>query len=386
VAKNLSAWAHIYKSKKNNTLSKFSFILVFVLSVGFSCRQTGRKQNNNVAENHQEQLTRKNLVFLAPQNNQVVKIGQAVEVQLKFTDSIKSPDSVQILVDSKLIKALRKMPGNVTWNTKDAKAGEHTIEAIAYYAATSGEHENMQVHLVSGAPAILYSYTIRNTYPHDANAYTQGLIFNDNALYEGTGVYGQSTLRKVKLNTGEILKVINLPSDVFGEGITTFDNKIIQITWKEQVAFLYDKTSFNQINKFYYPIKEGWGITYNGTNLIMSDGSATLYYLDKEYFTEVSRIEVNDDRGPVTQLNELEYIEGEIWANVYTTDTIVRINPKNGVVTGKIDMTGLLKPADRAQNTNVLNGIAYSPQDKKIFVTGKNWPKLFEITVQQKHR
>jgi glutamine cyclotransferase len=239
---------------------------------------------------------------------------------------------------------------------------------------------------VSGTPEIYYTYKIVKAYPHDPSAYTQGLIFSDNYLFEGTGQYGQSTLRKVKLSSGEIMQVYNLPNEVFGEGIATFNDKIIQITWQEQVAFIFDKTSFRLLNKLYYPMKEGWGITFDGTYLIMSDGSANLYFLDKDYFTEVSRLEVCDNHGPVQRLNELEYIEGEVWANVYTTDTIVRINPKTGVITGKIDMSGLLKPEDRTSNVNVLNGIAYNSLTKQIFVTGKNWPKLFEINVFQKRR
>jgi glutamine cyclotransferase len=146
------------------------------------------------------------------------------------------------------------------------------------------------------------------------------------------------------------------------------------------VAFIYDKETFQQLNKLYYPIKEGWGIAYNGSSLIMSDGSNILYMLDKEYFTELSRVEVYDDNGPVKNLNELEYINGEIWANVYTTDVIVRINPLTGAVIGKIDLSGLLRAEDKTNTTDVLNGIAFDPVTKRIFVTGKRWPKLFEIS------
>jgi glutamine cyclotransferase len=185
------------------------------------------------------------------------------------------------------------------------------------------------------------------------------------------------------MNTGEIMQSVNLPAEFFGEGITSFDNKIIQLTWKEQVAFIYDKATFKLINKFNYPINEGWGITYNGNNLIMSDGSAHLYFLSKDDISVASQIEVCDDKGPVNKLNELEYIEGEIWANVWETDYIIRINPNNGEVTGKIDLSGLLKPEDKHPNIDVLNGIAYDPKSKHIIVTGKNWPKLFEITVYQ---
>jgi glutamine cyclotransferase len=375
------------KFKTYNTLTKFFFVLVIILSVGFSCRQTDTKHQNNIAgESVHEASARYKLNFMSPQINQVFKTGQAINLQVSAIDSTDQPDSIQFLVDGKRINGVKKTLESATWNTENAKVGEQNIEAVAYYGSNTKGQGNIKVRLVSGTPEIYYTYKIVKAYPHDPSAYTQGLIFSDNYLFEGTGQYGQSTLRKVKLSSGEIMQVYNLPNEVFGEGIATFNDKIIQITWQEQVAFIFDKTSFRLLNKLYYPMKEGWGITFDGTYLIMSDGSANLYFLDKDYFTEVSRLEVCDNHGPVQRLNELEYIEGEVWANVYTTDTIVRINPKTGVITGKIDMSGLLKPEDRTSNVNVLNGIAYNSLTKQIFVTGKNWPKLFEINVFQKRR
>lgn len=373
--------------KRNKILNRLFFTVMILLSVGFSCRQTTNHQQPNItSENSAETATKKNVYFTSPVNDQTYKTGQVINLQVKLTDSLKRPDSILFFIDNTRLIAIRKISEPVSWKTADAKVGLRSISLIAYYPSKTEEQDNIQITLLSGTAPVRYTYQIVNTFPHDANAYTQGLIFDNGFLYEGTGVYGQSSLRKVKLTAGEVLQKYNLPNDIFGEGITTFDNKIIQISWKEQTAFLFDKNSFTLLNKFNYPIKEGWGITFDGKNLIMSDGSEKLYFLDKDYFTEVKHLEVCDDHGFANRLNELEYINGEIWANVYTTDTIVRINPNTGAIIGKIDMTNILKSRDHSQNTDVLNGIAYDPLTKRIFVTGKNWPKLFEITVHQKSR
>ncbi len=223
-----------------------------------------------------------------------------------------------------------------------------------------------------------YTYKVRNTYPHDPNAFTQGLVIDDGLFYEGTGLYGSSSLRKIEPQSGEVLKIHNLSSQYFGEGITIYDDRIIQLTWKSQIGFIYDKETFNLIGTFNYST-EGWGITHDNKNLIMSDGTDSLYFLDPTTFTVVKKIHVRSDFVPVDMLNELEFISGEIFANVWQTDQIVKIDPETGNVTGWIDLAGLLSPEDKTENVNVLNGIAYDPQNGKIFVTGKNWPKLFEI-------
>jgi len=288
------------------------------------------------------------------------------------------------LVDGIRLAGLKNLHEKYSWNTTETRVGSRNIQAFVYLKNQVVEEGSLQVQLLPAKPATLYTYKVVNTYPHDITSYTQGLVYDDGILFEGTGLYGHSLLRKVAFQTAKVLKETSVPNNVFGEGISMFDGKIIQISWKEQVAYLYDKNTFKLLNKFAYPINEGWGITYNGSSLIMSDGSANLYFMDKEYFVETSRVEVCDEHGPVEQLNELEYIDGEVWANVYTTDTIVRINPKTGAVTGKIIMSGLLKPEDRKPDTNVLNGIAYDAKTKRIWVTGKNWPKLFQIVVEQR--
>ncbi|WP_207683258.1 glutaminyl-peptide cyclotransferase [Desulfonema magnum] len=224
----------------------------------------------------------------------------------------------------------------------------------------------------------IYDYKIVSAYPHDPGAFTQGLIFEKGVLYESTGIRGRSSLRKVELQSGKVLQFLRLPNQFFGEGITLYGNKIIQLTWRSRTGFVYDKNSFELLNTFTYPT-EGWGITHDDTRLIMSDGTSVLHFLNPENFKETARIEVADAYGPVERLNELEYIHGEIYANVWQTDRIARISPRTGQVTGWIELAGLLSSDDRKYPVDVLNGIAYDTEADRLFVTGKLWPKLFEI-------
>lgn len=224
----------------------------------------------------------------------------------------------------------------------------------------------------------VYSYNVVNTYPHDRSAFTQGLVFEDGVLYEGTGLNGRSTLRRVELETGEVLQIHELPAQFFGEGVTVYGNDIIQLTWQSHSGFVYDRDSFELLQEFNYST-QGWGITHDGERLIMSDGTATLYFLDPETFEEIGRVGVYDNDGSVNRLNELEYVQGEIYANVWQTNRIARIDPQTGQVVGWIELKGLLTPEDRGEPVDVLNGIAYDAENARLFVTGKLWPKLFEI-------
>ncbi len=225
------------------------------------------------------------------------------------------------------------------------------------------------------------TYHVINTYPHDPQAFTEGLVYENGYLYEGTGLTGHSTLRKVKLETGEILQTTPITDPTqFGEGITIFGDKIFQLTWQSHVGFIYDKASFARLGEFSYPT-EGWGLTHDGQRLIMSDGTARLHFLDPQTLAEVGHVDVYDRNGPVVQINELEYINGEVYANIWQTDRIARISPQTGQVLGWIDLTGLLPPEERQPPVDVLNGIAYDAAGDRLFVTGKRWPKLFEIDV-----
>ena len=224
--------------------------------------------------------------------------------------------------------------------------------------------------------ALLYTYEIIKTYPHDEKAFTEGLAFDNGVLYESTGLYGNSTLRRVQLETGKTLQVQALQNQFFGEGITIADNRIIQLTWQSHVGFVYDKNTFEVLQEFNYST-EGWGITYDGNQLIMSDGTANLVLLDPRTFEKIGQVQVHSS-DPVTNLNELEYVNGKVYANIWKTRKIAIINLQDGRVEGWIDLTGLPGSQDGDPN-KVLNGIAYDSKLDRLFVTGKMWPWLYEI-------
>jgi len=222
------------------------------------------------------------------------------------------------------------------------------------------------------------AYKVLSSYPHDSKAFTEGLYYEDGYLYESTGLYGQSTLRKVELESGNVIQEIHLADDLFGEGLTVVGDKIYQLTWKAKIGFIYDKTSFQKIGEFHYPT-EGWGLTFDGNNLIMSDGTSTLHFMSLQDFHEVRTINVRMDGEPVTNLNELEYIQGEIYANIWQTTFIVKIDPQSGQVIDRIDFEGLIPLLGVKQPIDVLNGIAYDTGGDRLFVTGKYWSKIFQV-------
>lgn len=228
-----------------------------------------------------------------------------------------------------------------------------------------------------------YTFKIVHVFPHDPNAYTQGLAFRDGFLYEGTGLQGRSSLRKVRLETGEVLQRVDLAPEFFGEGIAILNNQVFQLTWQSQAGFVYALGDFHPMRRFSYR-GEGWGLTTNGRDLYMSDGTAEIRVLDGRTLQEKRRLKVHDGNTPITQLNELEFVEGEIFANVWETDRIARISPQSGRVLGWIDLKDILSPAYRRGADAVLNGIAYDSGGKRLFVTGKLWPSVFEIRLVPK--
>jgi len=222
-----------------------------------------------------------------------------------------------------------------------------------------------------------YGYEVVHAYPHDPDAFTQGLLYMNGFLYEGTGLPGKSSIRKVKLETGEVLQRHDLPDPYFGEGIVNWKNRLLELTWQAQTGFIYDLATFAPKGEFKYP-GEGWGLTQDGERIIMSDGTSELRFWDPETLKDTGRINVTDSYGrPVPNLNELEWVKSEIYANVWQTDRIARIDPRTGRVSGWINLIGLWPGSDNAEKT--LNGIAYDAQHDRLFVTGKRWPKLFEI-------
>lgn len=230
------------------------------------------------------------------------------------------------------------------------------------------------------APA--YGYKIINIYPHDKAAYTQGLVYDGQDLYESTGLYGNSTVRQVELETGRILKLYRMPAKYFGEGLTIWKNQLIQLTWKSMMGFVYNKSDFKQIGDFYYD-REGWGITNDSQRLIMSDGSDTLYFINPDTFSDEGSIKVKNRGKSVYQLNELEFINGKVFANVYFDNRIAIISPETGAITGWIDLQALASREKNSSKVDVLNGIAYNAKKNTLLVTGKFWPELFEIEIQR---
>jgi len=223
-----------------------------------------------------------------------------------------------------------------------------------------------------------YTYKIVKTYPHDPNAFTEGLVFDNGFLYESTGE--SSSLRRVDLESGNVLQEINLPQEYFGEGLTVVNDSLIQLTWQNHIGFIYDKSTFNLLGNFSYPT-EGWGLTYDGNRLIMSDGSSNLTFLDPTTFQKVGQASVHDGNTPLTDINELEYVNGDVYANIWLQQKIAIINPQNGAVKGWIDLSGIYQSNNI---DDVLNGIAYDSATGRLFVTGKDWPNLYQITITPK--
>lgn len=291
-----------------------------------------------------------------------------------------------VSIDSFLVSnghALLFSSSNSVYHSLIGQTGEADLRFTVFLNNGKKEHYNQKVTFLSDITPENYTYQVINTYAHDPTAYTQGLIYEDDTFYESTGQNGKSSLRKVKLSTGEVLKKINISSQYFGEGIATVDDKIFMLTYHASKGFVYDKTTFEEINTFNFFTKtsEGWGITTMGDSLVMSDGSEYLYFLDPETLSEISRIQVYDQFKPIKNLNELEYINGNIYANIYQTDEIAIIDPASGKLLGKIDLSGIIDQNDYDKEIEVLNGIAYDQSRDRLFVTGKWWPKLFEIDI-----
>jgi len=319
--------------------------------------------------------------FQSPESGTLINKGDSVSLLLNIPTHLVY-DSIVYKLDDKPYR-ITKDSSAVWLRTDSLRMGSRLLTATIY-AKGESETANTNVVVIASKLPEQYSFSVINTYPHDDHAYTQGLEFHNGFLYESTGQRGQSTLRKVELKTGEVVQKYDLPSKYFGEGMTFVGDKIIQLTWQEGVGFVYNKNTFEKVGEFpYQSSTEGWGICYDGKKLIKSDGSNKLYFLNKDTYKEEGFIEVYNNKGPVDNLNELEYIDGKIYANIYYSDIIAVIDPTSGEVEAEINLIGLLPQKDVKEDTNVLNGIAYDPQGKHLYVTGKNWDKLFEIKLLQ---
>ena len=357
-------------------------LLSGILIIFSDCGRNPVNRNGQVSPSRRGSSEPRATRIIQPENDQLFTVGDEVEVHLvKTADTVPQMDSVEFFISGSRVHACLEEPCRFAYNTGNMAVGILTIRAIAWFPDSLREYHNLQVRLRSDLVPENLAYRIENVYPHDVKAYTQGLIYEGGYLYEGTGQYNESSLRMVEVTTGVPIRLTMLAGEIFGEGITIFKDRIYQLTYKSQVGFVYEKESFKRIQKVYYQNKEGWGLTHDGTHLIMSDGSHRIYYMDPEYFTEIRQLEVYDNSGPVSRLNELEYIEGKIFANIYGEDEIVIISPETGKVTGKLNMKGILGEDDRHSRIDVFNGIAWDPGERLLYVTGKYWPRLFEVSI-----
>ncbi len=326
--------------------------------------------------------------LLEPAAAITIPLGEEIRIVLSIPDTVVV-DSVKVFLGGSPKRTISRSSGETSGTlefmlpTDGELTGKSGLRLRLFFARGASENHSRQLTFLSNVAPVEYSYQVVNEYPHDVRAYTQGLQYVDGILYEGTGNYGTSSIRRVTLETGEVKQTRDLDQSLFGEGITVLGERIYQLTYKSQVGFVYDLKSFEEIQKVYYQNQEGWGLTNNGEELIMSDGTNIIYFLDPEMFTINRQIEVYHNEGPANSLNELEYINGKIWANRYFTDEIVIIDPETGKVEGRINLKGILKAADRRPTTDVLNGIAWDLEGERLFVTGKFWPRLFEIRIRE---
>lgn len=306
-----------------------------------------------------------------------IQVNQPLKLAVKETSG-NPIDSIQYFINGKLIE------NHEAVDIRDYKLGKQAISATIYYNGQKRQLNNTIYFLNATAPEV-YSYEVVNEYPHDNKAFTQGFVFYDGYFYESTGEYGASSLRKVEVETGKVLQKVDLDRKHFGEGMTIFKDKIYQLTWKNKVGLIYDLKSFTLDKTFdYQKSTEGWGLTHNNEKLIKTDGSERMWFLNPETFEEESFIETYTNKRKAEKLNELEFVNGKIYANIWQQNSILIVEPSNGAIEAIVNLKGLQAKAGQSGENNVLNGIAYDAENDRLFVTGKNWNKVFEIKLKEK--
>lgn len=350
------------------------FIAVALLAI-VSCNSCHTKDNNET-------------LSITPEAGTGYKLGDVISVKVSASSGTL-PDSVVYLIDS-VRNISRKDTLAAKIKTDSLTCGSKLITARFYKGGTAQEVSTNVVLMAAAAP-VEYTYKVEKVFKHDTSSYTEGLEYHeDNGfLYESTGEPDHSYLQKVDLNSGKIVQSTKLDKQYFGEGIATVGDKILMLTYREKTAFVYDKKTFKLLSTIPYNWgREGWGMCFDGKQIWNDDSTNRIFSLNKDTYMPQAYIDVYDDKGPIDKVNELEYINGKIYANVYTTDTILVINPKNGAVLQRIDMKNLWpnaqRPADFDYGNNVLNGIAYDEKGKRIFVTGKKWPHLYQVSFVKK--
>jgi len=356
-----------------------SFSLLMVQSCSDKKSREEDKTNGSISRESKEENYQKvsTLNFHKKKDNYV--IGDRIQFDLSIPDSLTA-DSVKTYSNSKLQKTITGKQDVIDIPTSNLPVGNNTFKVEAFLSNGKKESHYESLKFLSDIQPKQLTVQIMETYPHDPNAYTQGLFYEKGFLYEGTGKRGRSSLRKVELETGELTNSHALPNEYFGEGISPINGKIIQLTWTSKTGFVYDKENLKLLNKVKYPT-QGWGLTTDGEKLIMSDGTATIYFLDPDYFNELSRIKVYNHEGPVKNLNELEYINGKVYANIWQESYILSFDPETGKVLEKIDCSKLVPEQYKNDKDNVLNGIAYDQENQRIFLTGKRWSQVYHVEI-----
>lgn len=351
-------------------MKKAKLLLLFILNVLIiSCGSNTEKKKSDFS-----------LSFVSSKAE--FKLGETVKVHVQNPKN-KKIDSTSFYFEDQLLGTAVATPAlDIPLNLK--KLGNQKIQAVVF---SEGERDSLQIgiKIFNNAPPQIYTYSIINTYPHDIAAYTQGLEFFNDTLYESTGQYGLSSLRKVNFETGEVYKKTELSDQYFAEGLSILNGNIYQLTWKEGEGFIYDLKDLNKTGSFNFNnSKEGWGLCNDGKQFYKSDGTEKIWILNAQTLAEETYIQPTTDRSISTQLNELEWVEGKIYANTYQKDGVAIINPINGAIEGIINFKGLRDKVTQHPELDVLNGIAYNANTKKLYVTGKNWDKLFEVEVIKK--
>lgn len=365
----------------------YYFVCVILL---YSCGGNSSRQKDSgnteiaISTLPKEEVKYVNSIKLtSPEKNKLYSFGEEITVHFENKDRFPI-DSVVISLNGYEIVKSGKDTNHFRFRIPEGKTGNTVIKVTTWHPDQKRGSASVNIRLKPAEAPVKYTYDILKIYAHDPKAYTQGLLYQDGYMYEGTGQYGESSIRKIDMKTGNILSVLNIDNQLFGEGITIYKDKIYQITWRSGKGFIYDLKTFTLESTFKYN-SEGWGITTAGDHLIMSDGTNKLYHIAPSDFNILKEVEVYDHKGEVTQLNELEYVDGLVWANVWLTNRIIAIDPETGVVKAELDMSDLLSPAEKAKindKDDVLNGIAFNPEKKTFYLTGKRWPKMFEIKMK----
>lgn len=359
----------------------YIYILFFAASLiscgGGSDNNSTITNNNSVSNNQPTSKSHFTLSVESGNNDNLGVCGDVFRLKV-LCDTALTPDSVRFLVDGKQVYILLQ-DSVYQLDTKNFRVGNVRLSAEVMYNDKT-EYLSGSLRLKSDITPQRVKYKVIKRFPHDRGAYTQGLVFDEGVMYESTGLNRKSSLRKVKFETGDIIQSVALNDTYFGEGLAIDGNNLFQITWKNHKGFVYDKNTFATLHEFDINT-EGWGLVLYNDTLILTDGTENLYFVDKNTFSTTKITQVYDNNGPVKMLNELEIVEGKLYANIYQSDLVAIIDISTGKVLNYIDFTGLL-PADQYRDdTDVLNGIAYDPKSRRLYITGKNWPTLFQVEI-----